>query len=152
MHAPGFITVSRRFHSLARVLVTIWALLDRHLGADVAVGATLGSEELTMRCALLMHCREPAEGGISEDVDGPFAETKEALAGVFVLDVPDLDAAIGWAGRGPGGGPRRLRHRLGDRRVPLLPASRTRRADATAGRCARPVSSWMPVGSWMESH
>ena len=28
--------------------------------------------------------------------DGPFAETKEALAGVFVVDVADLDAAIGW--------------------------------------------------------
>jgi hypothetical protein len=32
----------------------------------------------------------------------PFAETKEALAGVFVLDVPDLDAAIGWAEKCPG--------------------------------------------------
>ncbi len=34
--------------------------------------------------------------------DGPFAETKEALAGVFVLDVPDLDATIGWAEKCPG--------------------------------------------------
>jgi hypothetical protein len=34
--------------------------------------------------------------------DGPFAETKEALAGVFVLDLPDLDAAIGWAEKCPG--------------------------------------------------
>jgi hypothetical protein len=34
--------------------------------------------------------------------DGPFAETKEALAGVFVLDVPDLDVAIGWAEKNPG--------------------------------------------------
>jgi hypothetical protein len=33
--------------------------------------------------------------------DGPFAETKEALAGVFVVDVPDLDAAIGWAEKCP---------------------------------------------------
>jgi hypothetical protein len=128
--------------------VTIWAMLDRHLGADVAVGATLGPEETTMRYALLMHYQEPAEGEISEgaiaaareafgaygraleqagvllsaDVlqptaatttvtcregilrvqDGPFAETKEALAGVFVLDVPDLDAAIGWAEKCPG--------------------------------------------------
>jgi hypothetical protein len=36
--------------------------------------------------------------------DGPFAETKEALAGVFVLDVPDLDAAIGWAEKCPAAG------------------------------------------------
>lgn len=34
--------------------------------------------------------------------DGPFAETKEALAGVFVIEVPDLDAALAWAGRCPG--------------------------------------------------
>ncbi len=34
--------------------------------------------------------------------DGPFAETKEALAGIFLIDVPDLDAAIGWAEKNPG--------------------------------------------------
>ncbi|MFI1991796.1 YciI family protein [Actinoplanes sp. NPDC020271] len=34
--------------------------------------------------------------------DGPFAETKEILAGIFLVDVPDLDAAIGWAGKCPG--------------------------------------------------
>ena len=33
--------------------------------------------------------------------DGPFAETKETLAGVFALEVPDLDAAIGWAEKCP---------------------------------------------------
>ncbi|AEG44425.1 YciI family protein [Isoptericola variabilis] len=34
--------------------------------------------------------------------DGPFAETKEALGGVFLVDVPDLDAALAWAERCPG--------------------------------------------------
>jgi hypothetical protein len=33
--------------------------------------------------------------------DGPFADTKERLGGTFVIDVPDLDAAIEWAGRAP---------------------------------------------------
>ncbi len=33
--------------------------------------------------------------------DGPFAESKEALGGYFVLDVPDLDAALVWAERCP---------------------------------------------------
>lgn len=33
--------------------------------------------------------------------DGPFADTKEAFAGMFVIDVPDLDAAIAWAERCP---------------------------------------------------
>lgn len=39
--------------------------------------------------------------GKVEIQDGPFADTKEALAGVFVLDVPDLDAALAWAERHP---------------------------------------------------
>jgi hypothetical protein len=29
--------------------------------------------------------------------DGPFAETKEQLAGYYLLDCKDLDEAIGWA-------------------------------------------------------
>ena len=35
-------------------------------------------------------------------LDGPYAETKEQLAGYFVIDVPDLDAALSWAARCPG--------------------------------------------------
>lgn len=33
--------------------------------------------------------------------DGPFVDTKEQLAGTFVLDVPDLDAALAWAEKCP---------------------------------------------------
>lgn len=33
--------------------------------------------------------------------DGPFAETKEFLGGVVVIDVPGLDAALEWAARHP---------------------------------------------------
>lgn len=33
--------------------------------------------------------------------DGPFADTKEQLGGYFVVDVPDLDAALEWAARAP---------------------------------------------------
>jgi hypothetical protein len=33
--------------------------------------------------------------------DGPFIETKEHLLGFYLLDVPDLDAALEWAGRIP---------------------------------------------------
>lgn len=29
--------------------------------------------------------------------DGPFAETKEQLGGFWVINAPDLDAALGWA-------------------------------------------------------
>ena len=34
--------------------------------------------------------------------DGPFAETREVVGGYYVIDVPDLDSAIDWAGRCPG--------------------------------------------------
>jgi hypothetical protein len=33
--------------------------------------------------------------------DGPFAETKEMLGGYYLIDVDDLDAALGWAAKIP---------------------------------------------------
>jgi hypothetical protein len=33
--------------------------------------------------------------------DGPFMETKEHLLGFYLLDVPDLDAALDWAAKMP---------------------------------------------------
>lgn len=40
--------------------------------------------------------------GVLRVQDGPFADTKERLNGTFVIDVPDLDAAIAWAEKCPG--------------------------------------------------
>ena len=39
--------------------------------------------------------------GKPQVLDGPYAETKEQLGGYFIVDVPDLDAAISWAARCP---------------------------------------------------
>jgi hypothetical protein len=36
-------------------------------------------------------------------IDGPFAETKEQLAGYYILDCKDLDEAIAWATKIPTG-------------------------------------------------
>jgi len=58
------------------------------LSADVLQGSA-ASTTVTRR-----------DGGLRVQ-DGPFAETKEALAGVILVDVPDLDAAIGWAEKCP---------------------------------------------------
>jgi hypothetical protein len=33
--------------------------------------------------------------------DGPFADTKEAFAGIFMIEVPDFDAALAWAEKCP---------------------------------------------------
>ena len=40
--------------------------------------------------------------GKTEVLDGPYAETKEQLGGYYMVDVPDLDAALSWAPRCPG--------------------------------------------------
>ena len=34
--------------------------------------------------------------------DGPYADTKEQLAGIIVLELPSIDAALEWAARCPG--------------------------------------------------
>jgi hypothetical protein len=39
--------------------------------------------------------------GKTQVLDGPFADSKEQLAGYYLIDVPDLDAAMQWAGRCP---------------------------------------------------
>jgi len=40
--------------------------------------------------------------GKTEVLNGPYAETKEQLAGYYMIDVPDLDSALSWAARCPG--------------------------------------------------
>lgn len=39
--------------------------------------------------------------GVPDIQDGPYADTKEQLGGFYVIDVPDLDAALIWAARNP---------------------------------------------------
>ncbi|MBO0806207.1 MAG: YciI family protein [Nocardiopsaceae bacterium] len=68
-------------------------------GALHAAGVLLSADVLASTAATTTVTRR--DGGLRVQ-DGPFAETKEALAGIFVLDVPDLDAAIGWAEKCPG--------------------------------------------------
>ena len=41
-------------------------------------------------------------GGDALITDGPFAETREQLGGYYLLNVADLDEAIGWAKKCPG--------------------------------------------------
>jgi hypothetical protein len=39
--------------------------------------------------------------GKTVPTDGPFADTKEQLGGIYVVDVKDLDEAMAWASRIP---------------------------------------------------
>jgi len=53
----------------------------RHLGPAARLGPTTGAKTL----------RGPGAGVV---IDGPFAETKEQLLGLYVVDFPDIDQAI----------------------------------------------------------
>ena len=41
--------------------------------------------------------------GKTNVLNGPYAETREQLGGFYMIDVPDLDDALSWAARCPGG-------------------------------------------------
>ena len=57
-------------------------------------GAMRGGEELhEVETATSIRVR----GGKVETMDGPFATTKEHLGGFYLIDVPDLDAALKYA-------------------------------------------------------
>jgi len=40
--------------------------------------------------------------GKTQVLNGPYAESREQLGGYYMIEVPDLDAAISWASRCPG--------------------------------------------------
>jgi hypothetical protein len=40
--------------------------------------------------------------GKTQVLNGPYAETKEQLGGYYLIEAPDLDAALSWAARCPG--------------------------------------------------
>jgi hypothetical protein len=39
--------------------------------------------------------------GKTQVLDGPYVDSKEQLGGYYLIDVPDLDAALSWASRCP---------------------------------------------------
>ena len=61
-------------------------------------GAMIGGNELKpVSTASTVRVRN----GKVMTMDGPFAETKEQLGGYYIIEVPDLDAAIKWAAKIP---------------------------------------------------
>ena len=70
----------------------------RVVGEIREAGAWLEGEELKpTSTATSVRVRN----GKTETTDGPFAETKEALGGFFLIDCADLDQALGYAARIP---------------------------------------------------
>ena len=68
------------------------AALDSFTGQLTARGTLLASEQLhRTETATTVRCWD---GGEVLVTDGPFAETKEQIAGLFIVECTDLDEAI----------------------------------------------------------
>ncbi|MCB1338157.1 MAG: YciI family protein [Maritimibacter sp.] len=68
-----------------------WIALNQRLHEDGVYVA--GEALLPVETATSLRVR----GGKTETMDGPFAETKEQLGGFYIIDCPDLDAALKYA-------------------------------------------------------
>jgi hypothetical protein len=64
--------------------------------------------------------------GSSQVQDGPYAETKESLAGFLLIEVPSMEVALDWAKKSPWATYASVEVRgimpPGDTRAPILPA------------------------------
>lgn len=66
--------------------------------ALVAAGAMRGGNALApAKTALTLRVRD----GARALHDGPYADTKESFGGYYLLEVPDMAAALDWAARCP---------------------------------------------------
>ena len=78
-----------------KVMNEYWA----YSNAIAEAGASPGGEALQdSKTATTVRVKD----GERVVTDGPFAETREVLGGYYLIDVPDLDAAIDWAAKCPG--------------------------------------------------
>ena len=78
-----------------RAPMEAWSAYTEALGT---AGALLGGDALQ---GLETATTVRQQAGETLITDGPFAETKEMLGGYYLIDVPDLDAALAWAAKMP---------------------------------------------------
>ena len=81
---------------LERIRAGHWAVMDE----TRTRGSLLAADPLQPTA---MATTVRAENGRPIVLDGPFAETKEQLAGYYILECKDLDEAIEWAAKIPTG-------------------------------------------------
>lgn len=75
-----------------------WRAWNAYIGALVGSGVVKGGNGLQPpHLATTVRVRN----GKRHVQDGPYADTREQLAGYFVVDVPSLDEALEWAARAP---------------------------------------------------
>lgn len=76
----------------------LMAAYGAYAGAMAQAGVMVGGERLR---PTEMAASVRVKGGKTEVLNGPYADTREQLGGYFMIDVPDLDAALHWAARCP---------------------------------------------------
>jgi hypothetical protein len=79
-----------------RIKAGHWAVMDESRWK----GVFIAGEPLQPTASATTVRRENAKPLV---VDGPFAETKEQLAGYYILDCDNLDEAIAWTAKIPTG-------------------------------------------------
>jgi hypothetical protein len=75
--------------------VKAWTEFGRQLTESGAFVAGEGLEPTTAATTVRI------KDGEAVHTDGPFAETREQLGGFYLLECPDLDAALAWAAKVP---------------------------------------------------
>jgi hypothetical protein len=77
---------------MQQIMTDVDAVVEdaRAQGVFVFGGGLHGSEATTV---------VDSSTGVPVVTDGPYAETKEAMGGFSIIEAPDLDAALAWAGR-----------------------------------------------------
>ena len=73
-----------------------WQAIEALAAELKSDGAWIASARLTDASAARV---VRAVGGKSQVTDGPFAETKEHVGGFYIIEVPNLDVALDWAGK-----------------------------------------------------
>jgi hypothetical protein len=95
IYASESAMAERREDDINRVHMAYMAYTEAMREAGVLLGGNRlrpTSEATTVR----------APNGKQSVMNGPFAETREQLAGYYLIEAADLDAALSWAARCPG--------------------------------------------------
>jgi len=93
IHEDETIYGADKDNSLLNQVVAQHGALAQSLGSQLIAGA--GLRPATTATTVI------TRNGQQSLHDGPFAEAREQMGGFYLIDVPDLDAAIDWAARCP---------------------------------------------------
>lgn len=83
--------------ALAKADQSLWADYAAFNDALAKAGGAAGMRLQPASTATIVRMRD----GKTDVIDGPFADTKEKLAGYFVIEAASLEEAVAWAQRCP---------------------------------------------------